>query len=298
MPAARRAPVVALLTLLQRRFPGLDDPARLIKEGAVLVNGVPAASPRTRVRADAAIRIRHPRPLRGTIKLAHALAAFAIDAADAVALDLGAAAISEPADLITMDLSYLAIADAIGQLDPQILAPAAQLIALVKPTFELHAATLADQPQQVAAAAETAARALEDHGWRILGQQPSPILGAKGAVEILLHAASGLPNSAVAQRRTEKRPSRRLPRWEPLAVHASILLSWAKRGSSSCSTLASSGLTITLRRSLGSGTRSSKPRFAASPTRSRYCPLYHRTGATARRNRRHRRLRQPRPDQD
>ena len=76
MPAARRAPVVALLTLLQRRFPGLDDPARLIKERAVLVNGVPAASPRTRVRADAAIQIRHPRLLRGTIKLAHALAAF------------------------------------------------------------------------------------------------------------------------------------------------------------------------------------------------------------------------------
>jgi len=92
---------------------------------------------------------------------------------------------------ITMDLSYLAIADAIGQIDPQILAPAAQLIALVKPTFELHAATLADQPQQVASAVETAARALEDHRWQTLGQQPSPILGAKGAVEMLLHAASG-----------------------------------------------------------------------------------------------------------
>jgi predicted rRNA methylase YqxC with S4 and FtsJ domains len=72
------------------------------------------------------------------------------------------------------------------------LAPAAQLIALVKPTFELHAATLADQPHQVAAAAETAAQALENHGWRVLGQQPSPILGAKGAAEILVHAASGL----------------------------------------------------------------------------------------------------------
>jgi 23S rRNA (cytidine1920-2'-O)/16S rRNA (cytidine1409-2'-O)-methyltransferase len=240
MPAARRAPLVALLTLLQRRFPGLDDPARLIEEGTVLVNGVPAQSPRTRVRADAAVQIRHPRPLRGTIKLAHALAVFRIDAAGATALDLGAAAggftqalldagaarvyavdagagqlrgwlradprvislertnlaqlgphiITEPANLITMDLSYLAIADAIGQIDRQMLAPAAQLIALVKPTFELHAATLADQPQQIATATKTAVRALEDHGWRILGQQPSPILGAKGAVEILLHAAS------------------------------------------------------------------------------------------------------------
>jgi 23S rRNA (cytidine1920-2'-O)/16S rRNA (cytidine1409-2'-O)-methyltransferase len=242
MPAARRAPLVALLTLLLRRFPGLDDPARLIKEGAVLVNGVSAQSPRTRVRADAAIQIRRPRLLRGTVKLAHALAVFGIDAAGAAALDLGAAAggftqalldagaarvyavdagagqlrgwlradprvinlertnlarlgphlISEPVDLVTMDLSYLAVAEAIGQVDRLLLAPAAQLIALVKPTFELHAATLADQPQQVAAAAQTAARALEDHGWRILGQQPSPILGAKGAVEIFIHAASGL----------------------------------------------------------------------------------------------------------
>ena len=242
MPAARRAPVVALLTLLQRRFPDLDDPARLIKEGAVLVNGVPAASPRTRVRADVAIQIRHPRPLRGTIKLARALTAFGIDAAGAIALDLGAAAggftqalldagaarvyavdasagqlrgwlradprvtslertnlarlgphlITEPANLITMDLSYLAIGEAIGQVDRQMLAPAAQLIALVKPTFELHAATLADQPQQVAAAARTAARALEDHRWHVLGQQSSPILGAKGAVEIFIHATSGL----------------------------------------------------------------------------------------------------------
>jgi 23S rRNA (cytidine1920-2'-O)/16S rRNA (cytidine1409-2'-O)-methyltransferase len=243
MPAARRAPVVALLTLLRHRFPELDDPARLIKEGAVLVNGVPAASPRTRVRADAVLRIRQPRPLRGTIKLACALAAFGVNVTGAVALDLGAAAggftqalldagaarvyavdagtgqlrgwlradprvinlervnlaqlgpqlITEPAGLITMDLSYLAIADAIGQVDRRMLAPAAQLIALVKPTFELHAATLADQPRQVTAAVATASRALEAHGWQILAQQPSPIMGAKGAVEILLHAASGPP---------------------------------------------------------------------------------------------------------
>ena len=241
MPAARRLPFVTLLTLLERRFSGLDDPALLIKEGAVLVNGLSAASPRTRVRADAAIRIRQPRPLRGTIKLAHALAAFGVSAAGAVAADLGAAAggftqalleagaarvyavdagagqlrgwlradprvvnlerinlaqlgphlIGEPVDLVTMDLSYLAVAEAIGQVDRRLLAPAAQLIALVKPTFELHAATLADQPPQVAAAVQAAARALEDHRWQILGQLPSPILGAKGAVEVLLHARRG-----------------------------------------------------------------------------------------------------------
>ena len=236
----RRNPTVPLLTLLNRRFPGLDDPVVLIKQGAVLVNGMPAASPRTRVRG----RRRRPDPpsppAPGTIKLAHALTAFGVDAAGAVALDLGAAAggftqalldagaarvyavdagagqlrgwlradprvislertnlarlgphlIIEPASLVTMDLSYLSIAEAIGQVDHRLLTPSAQLVALVKPTFELRAPVLANQPRQVAAAVEAAARALEAHGWRILAQQPSPILGAKGAVEVLLHASS------------------------------------------------------------------------------------------------------------
>ena len=235
----RRNPTVPLLTLLNRRFPGLADPVVLIKDGAVLVNGVPAASPRTRVRADAAVRIRHPRLLRGTVKLAHALTAFGVDAAGAVALDLGAAAggftqalldagtarvysvdagagqlrgwlradprvvnlertnlarlsphlIAEPAGLVTMDLSYLSIAEAIGQVDRRLLASSAQLIALVKPTFELRAPVLANQPRQVTAAVEAAARALEAHGWQVQAQQPSPILGAKGAVEVQLRAA-------------------------------------------------------------------------------------------------------------
>jgi 23S rRNA (cytidine1920-2'-O)/16S rRNA (cytidine1409-2'-O)-methyltransferase len=235
----RRVPTVPLLTLLNRRFPGLDDPVVLIKEGAILVNGVPAASPRTRVRADAAVRIRQPRLLRGTIKLSRALTAFGVDAVSAVALDLGAAAggftqalldagaarvyavdagagqlrgwlradprvinlertnlarlgphlIDEAAGLLTMDLSYLSIAEAIGQVDCRLLTPSAQLIALVKPTFELHAPVLANQPRQVTAAVEAAARALEAHGWQVRAKQPSPIPGAKGAVEVLVHAA-------------------------------------------------------------------------------------------------------------
>jgi len=240
VPSRRRAPFVALRTLLQRRFPGLDDPDWLIKAGGVLVNGLPADNPQTRVRADAAIQMRRPRILRGTIKLSHALTAFGVRAAGLVALDLGAAAggftqalleagaarvyavdvgagqlrgwlradprvinleqtnlarldprlIREPADLLTMDLSYLAVSDAIGQVDRRILAPAAQLIALVKPTFELHSGQLADQPAQVAAAATAAARALGDHGWRVLAQEPSPVLGAKGAVEVFVYAVS------------------------------------------------------------------------------------------------------------
>jgi 23S rRNA (cytidine1920-2'-O)/16S rRNA (cytidine1409-2'-O)-methyltransferase len=250
MPASGRAQFVSLMILLQRRYPRLEDPDQLIKKGMVLVNGVPAASPRTRVRTDAVVRIRRSRPLRGTIKLAGALTAFGIDVAGAVALDLGAAAggftqalmdagaarvyavdagtgqlrgwlradprvinlertnlaalgpdlIGEPVNLITMDLSYLAVADAIGQIDRRMLVPAAELVALVKPTFELHAAVLASHPQQVAAAVEAAGRALEVHGWRVQGQQPSPVQGARGAVEVLVHARCGTGAQGVMHR--------------------------------------------------------------------------------------------------
>lgn len=234
----RKAPLVPLLTLLMRRFPDLTVPAAAIKHGAVLIDGVPAASPQTRVRADATIRIRRSHELRGSIKLAYALERFGVNAAGSVALDLGAAAggfthallargaarvyavdtgvgqlrgwlradsrvinlertnlaelgrdvIGEPVDLITMDLSYLSVADAIGQVDRRLLASDAQVVALVKPTFELHSARLADRPDEVAAAAETAARALEAHGWHVRGCTQSPVRGAKGAVEVFVHA--------------------------------------------------------------------------------------------------------------
>jgi 23S rRNA (cytidine1920-2'-O)/16S rRNA (cytidine1409-2'-O)-methyltransferase len=240
VPSHKRAPLVALLTLLRRRFPDLDDPDRLIGEGVILVDGAPATNLRTLVRVDAAVRITHPRPLRGTIKLAHALRTFDIRPAGVVVLDLGAAAggftqalldagaarvyavdagsgqlrgrlranpkvinlertnlaqldrhlIPEPPALVTMDLSYLAVADAIGQIDRRLLASGAQLIALIKPTFELHAGTLADRPEQVRAAVQAAALALAGHGWQVLGDEPSPIMGSRGAVEVFLHARS------------------------------------------------------------------------------------------------------------
>ena len=89
--------------------------------------------------------------------------------------------IGEPVDLITMDLSYLAIADAIGQVDRQMLAPAAQLIALVKPTFELHAA----EAQQYSGGAKASPR--RNHGWQ--DTRPAAVR-EKGADEIS-QAASG-----------------------------------------------------------------------------------------------------------
>ncbi len=238
MSAHRRASFVALPTLLHRRFPGVDDPARLVRAGLVLVDGAPATNPRAQVRADASLRLLRTQPLRGTRKLAPALAGLGVRVSGRIALDLGAAAggftqalldggaarvyavdagsgqlcdrlcadprvinlegtnlalldrhlVPEPVDLVTMDLTYLAVARAVGQIDHRLMAPGAQLVALVKPTFELRAGTLAAQPQQVAAAAAAAAEGLARHGWSVLGRHPSPIRGSHGAVEIFLHA--------------------------------------------------------------------------------------------------------------
>jgi 23S rRNA (cytidine1920-2'-O)/16S rRNA (cytidine1409-2'-O)-methyltransferase len=226
------APLVALESLLHKR--NINDCALLVSRGRVLVNGVPANNPATRVRSDAAIRIAPPP--RGARKLAPQLADTSADGA--IALDLGASTggftealldagaarvyavdaghgqllawlradsrvcnlertnlaeldphlVPEQVRLVTIDLSYLSIADAVRQLDYRILAPQAELIALVKPTFELRSGTLAASPDDVALAVDRAARALAEHGWEVLGRRPSPIRGSHGAIEVFLHA--------------------------------------------------------------------------------------------------------------
>lgn len=102
--------------------------------------------------------------------------------------DVGRHLVPEPVDLVTMDLSYLALADALPQLDASVLAPGAALVALVKPTYELHAATLADDPALV----EQAVTAVRDHlaneGWSVRATVPSPIKGSRGAIEVFVHA--------------------------------------------------------------------------------------------------------------
>ena len=92
MSKNRRARFVPLRTLLRHRFPDRGDPEELIAQGTVTADGVPMTNPDARVRADVSIRLRQEGPLRGTVKLAHALQAFSLDVAHLVALDVGAAA--------------------------------------------------------------------------------------------------------------------------------------------------------------------------------------------------------------
>jgi 23S rRNA (cytidine1920-2'-O)/16S rRNA (cytidine1409-2'-O)-methyltransferase len=101
---------------------------------------------------------------------------------------LGPDRIPDPADLVTIDLSYLALAEALPQLHPALLAPGAQLVALVKPTYELHSPTLAADPARVEQAVARAQRAMVRHGWEVGPRVRSSVPGARGAVEVFVSA--------------------------------------------------------------------------------------------------------------
>jgi 23S rRNA (cytidine1920-2'-O)/16S rRNA (cytidine1409-2'-O)-methyltransferase len=68
-------------------------------------------------------------------------------------VNLGELAIDEVVDVVTIDVSYLALADAVPQLERLSLAPRAQLIALVKPMFELRAGSPPAAPERAVAPA-------------------------------------------------------------------------------------------------------------------------------------------------
>jgi 23S rRNA (cytidine1920-2'-O)/16S rRNA (cytidine1409-2'-O)-methyltransferase len=101
---------------------------------------------------------------------------------------LGRRHVPEPVGVITIDLSYLAVSEAAPQLERIDIAPHADLVALVKPMFELGIASPPTDPERLAAAVDRATAGLETSGWRVLGSIASPATGAGGALELLLHA--------------------------------------------------------------------------------------------------------------
>jgi 23S rRNA (cytidine1920-2'-O)/16S rRNA (cytidine1409-2'-O)-methyltransferase len=90
-------------------------------------------------------------------------------------------------DVVTVDLSYLSVASALGQLSGIRLAAGADLIALVKPMFELAAGRLPTGEQELASAVGRARAGAEAAGWSFRGSARSPVDGRLGAVEYLLH---------------------------------------------------------------------------------------------------------------
>jgi 23S rRNA (cytidine1920-2'-O)/16S rRNA (cytidine1409-2'-O)-methyltransferase len=96
--------------------------------------------------------------------------------------------VPEVVEVVTMDLSFLSIADAIGQIEKVRFAEDADLIALVKPMFELGLGELPTEQAEFDEAIARATRGVERLPWAVQGWMPSPVTGSHGAIEFLLHA--------------------------------------------------------------------------------------------------------------
>ncbi len=96
--------------------------------------------------------------------------------------------IPDAIEIVTVDVSYLSLASAVCQLARVRIAPGADLIGLVKPMFELRLGSAPTDEATARFAAEQAATGVAACGWRVRGTVPSPVRGARGAVEMLLHA--------------------------------------------------------------------------------------------------------------
>lgn len=108
-----------------------------------------------------------------------------------------------PVDLLTADLSFISVTQAIPALVGEIACNGASMVILVKPQFEAGRAE-ASRGKGVIRSPEIHRRtlgevagALEAAGAVIMGVMPSPITGSAGNIEFLLHART--PGCSTAQ---------------------------------------------------------------------------------------------------
>ena len=109
-----------------------------------------------------------------------------LEATNVSALD--AQLIPDAVGVVSVDVSYLALAAAVAQLDRVQWAPPVDLVGLVKPMFELRLARAPVDPASVLEAGQRASAGITAAGWSVRALIPSPVLGARGAPEMLLHA--------------------------------------------------------------------------------------------------------------
>jgi len=113
--------------------------------------------------------------------------------------DLGAADPGyEPCPLVVTDLSFISLRSVIPALTGPVSSPEADLVLLVKPQFEAGRAAVSRgrgvvrDPDVWRGALEGVVSALHDAGTGIMGAMASPLTGAAGNVEFLLHARKGV----------------------------------------------------------------------------------------------------------
>lgn len=105
---------------------------------------------------------------------------------------LDAAHLAQPVNLIVCDVSFISLKLA---LPPALAlaAPGADLVALIKPQFEVgreaigKGGVVRDEAEQLRVCAEIS-KFLAESGWRVLGVTPSPVEGSDGNREFLIGA--------------------------------------------------------------------------------------------------------------
>ena len=102
--------------------------------------------------------------------------------------DLDTDLVPDALGVVTLDLSYLAVARAVPQLERLRVERDADLVALIKPIFELGLAEPPTDRRQHDLAVARAVRGIEADRWRVVETMPSPVRGARGAMEFFLHA--------------------------------------------------------------------------------------------------------------
>jgi 23S rRNA (cytidine1920-2'-O)/16S rRNA (cytidine1409-2'-O)-methyltransferase len=220
----------------------------LVMAGLVYAGEAKLAKPGQPVAEDAAVEVRgrdHPWVSRGGIKLAHALKAFDLDPAGAVAMDIGSSTggftdvllangaarvfavdsgtnqlawklrqdprvtvleqtsarvltreqIDVACEWVVCDASFIGLAKVLERpLD--LAAPRCQLVALIKPQFEVGRDEVGKggvvrDPALHARVCDEVRAWLEGGGWRVQGVVESPIKGPEGNVEFLISAQRG-----------------------------------------------------------------------------------------------------------
>lgn len=109
--------------------------------------------------------------------------------------------------VVTMDLSYLSIARALPQLARVRFAEGADFVLLVKPMFELALDHAPHDAASLDEAVERACLGVESSGLglRVVSTMKSPVAGARGAIELFVHARTGFLRSS-SSRATVERP--------------------------------------------------------------------------------------------
>lgn len=227
----------------------------LVLAGLVFSGETKIAKSGQTLAADAPLETRgrdHPWVSRGGIKLAHAIAHFGLNPADATAMDIGSstggftdvlltkgaahvfavdsgtnqlawslrqdprvtvleqtsariltpAEITAPCTWVVCDASFIALAKVL-EVPLRLAAPACQLVALIKPQFEVTRAEVGKggvvrDPALHARVCQEVRTWLEGldtatGGWTIQGIVESPITGPEGNVEFLIAARRGAP---------------------------------------------------------------------------------------------------------